>query len=77
MTQHEAHKLVAKECRRRGRKYGDQNERNLRQMRAEVAFLKLSPMRWATVFKYAMGGRRGIGDGAFVTGRRASNWEAN
>ena len=75
MTQQEARALVRKECRKRGRKYGANNARALLAMKAEVAFLKELPTRYARAMTHAYGRKRHVGDGCFVTGRCGTNWE--
>jgi hypothetical protein len=75
VTIQQAHGVVQRECTKRGRRYGQDNEKILRQMRAEIALLKDKPTRYAYVITKALRGRRSIGDGCYMNGVRSTSWD--
>ena len=76
MTRTAAHSLVEQACRKRGREYGDSNADILRRMRAQVAFLKEIPTRWARVMGHTHSLKRHVGDGCFITTKCGGYWES-
>lgn len=71
MTPEEARAIVRNECKRRRRKWGDENVARLRAMRLEIKILKEKPTRWVRHMTHALSGKRYLGNGAYTTGRRS------
>lgn len=72
MTPAEARAIVRRECKRRKRKWGDENAARLRAMRLEIKILKESPMRYVKAVTRSLAGKRHMGDGAYSGKRRQS-----
>lgn len=72
MTQQEAHSIVQQECQKRGRLYGQDNEKILRQLHNDLVELRSeSPVRFAAIMSRHFGVRHlvPLANGAFRTMR--------
>lgn len=67
----DARALYALECEKRGRRPGQDNERQLAAMRLEIALLKENHMRYTRRMATAFHGLTPMGDGCYVRGAHA------
>ena len=62
---------VRRECKRRKRTWGSENEARLKAMRLEIALLKEKPSRWIKCMTDYYRGKRSLGSGGYMHGRHS------